>query len=86
MSSRPNMAPLDRRETAKRVEESLDAIGILAEVLLSNGGFKGGDDDTDSPAQISDRGESGIQSAINIIARMAHRDFCLLATDLGIPA
>ena len=35
--------------------------------------------------QIDDRGESGIQSAIGIIARMTHRDFCALANDLGIP-
>lgn len=70
------------QEVAKRIEESLDAIGILTEVLLSNGGYKG---DPDEAAQVSDRGESGIQQAINIIARMAHRDFCSLATDLGIP-
>lgn len=75
---------LNRQEVAKRVEESLDAIGILAEVLLNNGGHKGEPGD-DNPAQIDDRGESGIQSAISIIARMTHRDFCALATDLGIP-
>ena len=75
---------LNRQEVARRVEESLDAIGILAEVLLSNGGYKGEPGD-DNPAQIDDRGESGIQSAISIIARMTHRDFCALATDLGIP-
>ena len=75
---------LNRQEVAKRVEESLDAIGILAEVLLKNGGYKGEPGD-DNPAQIDDRGESGIQSAISIIARMTHRDFCALATDLGIP-
>lgn len=71
---------------AKRLVESLDAIGILAEVLLSNGGHKGVPGDVDPSVQIDDRGEAGIQSAINIIARMAHRDFCELATDLDIPA
>lgn len=86
MSAKAKVAPLNHQEIAKRVEESLDAIGILAEVLLSNGGYKGDPDDTDNPAQIGDRGESGIQTAINIIARMAHRDFCALATDLAIPA
>lgn len=75
---------LNRQEVAKRVEESLDAIGILAEVLLNNGSYKGEPGD-DNPAQIDDRGESGIQSAISIIARMTHHDFCALATDLGIP-
>ncbi len=41
---------LNRQEVAKRVEESLDAIGILAEVLLNNGGYKGepGDDNPSS--------------------------------------
>ncbi|PWB33817.1 hypothetical protein DCO48_08850 [Pseudomonas sp. SDI] len=77
---------MNHKLIAKRVEESLDAIGILAEVLLNNGGYKGDPDSGDVPAQINDRGESGIQSAINIIARMAHSDFCDLATDLGIPA
>lgn len=70
------------QEVAKRIEESLDTIGTLAEVLLSNCGHKG---DPDEAAQVSNRGEYGIQQAINIIARMAHRDFCALATDLGIP-
>ncbi|MBJ9978427.1 hypothetical protein IAE35_23860 [Pseudomonas sp. S75] len=74
---------MDHRSIAKRIEESLDAIGILAEVLLKNGGRKGNPDDASDP--IDDRGESGIQSAISIIACLAHRDFCVLATDLGIP-
>lgn len=86
MSTNVKANQLNHKLIAKRVEESLDAIGILAEVLLNNGGYKGDPDSGDIPAQISDRGESGIQSAINIIARMAHRDFCALATDLGIPA
>ncbi|MGE8435993.1 MAG: hypothetical protein ACN6P2_05575 [Pseudomonas palmensis] len=86
MSAKAKASTINQLLAAKRVEESLDAIGILAEVLLSNGGYKGCPDSVDVPAQISDRGESGIQSAINIIARMAHRDFCALATDLGIPA
>lgn len=86
MSANLKANQLNHKLIAKRVEESLDAIGILAEVLLNNGGYKGDPDSGDIPAQINDRGESGIQSAINIIARMAHRDFCALATDLGIPA
>lgn len=86
MSANLKANQLSHKLIAKRVEESLDAIGILAEVLLNNGGYKGDPDSGDIPAQINDRGESGIQSAINIIARMAHRDFCALATDLGIPA
>ncbi|MGE8362363.1 hypothetical protein [Pseudomonas sp.] len=86
MSTNVKANQLNHKLIAKRVEESLDAIGILAEVLLNNGGYKGDPDSGDIPAQINDRGESGIQSAINIIARMAHRDFCALATDLGIPA
>ncbi|WP_256584034.1 hypothetical protein [Pseudomonas sp. SDI] len=86
MSANLKANQLNHKLIAKRVEESLDAIGILAEVLLNNGGYKGDPDSGDVPAQINDRGESGIQSAINIIARMAHSDFCDLATDLGIPA
>ena len=86
MSANLKANQLNHKLIAKRVEESLDAIGILSEVLLNNGGYKGDPDSGDIPAQINDRGESGIQSAINIIARMAHRDFCALATDLGIPA
>lgn len=86
MSTNVKANQLNHKLIAKRVEESLDATGILAEVLLNNGGYKGDPDSGDIPAQINDRGESGIQSAINIIARMAHRDFCALATDLGIPA
>lgn len=86
MSTNVKANQLNHKLIARRVEESLDAIGILAEVLLNNGGYKGDPDSEDIPAQINDRGESGIQSAINIIARMAHRDFCALATDLGIPA
>lgn len=86
MSTNVKANQLNHKLIAKRVEESLDAIGILAEVLLNNGGYKGDPDSGDIPAQINDRGESGIQSAINIIARMTHRDFCALATDLGIPA
>ncbi len=85
MSTKAKTSHLNHQVIAKRIEESLDAIGILAEVLLNNGGCKGDPEDVDTPAQIDDRGESGIQSAINIIARLAHRDFCELATDLGIP-
>jgi hypothetical protein len=67
---------------AQRLEESLDTIRILAEVLVANGGCKG---NPDEPAQIDDRGESGIQRAILLIAQASHSEFCRLATDLGIP-
>lgn len=86
MSTKAEASTINQLLAAKRVEESLDAIGILAEVLLNNGGHKGAPGDAVPPAQIDDRGEAGIQSAINIIARMAHRDVHDLATDLGIPA
>ncbi|WP_325950147.1 hypothetical protein [Pseudomonas putida] len=86
MSTKSKTNQLNHQLIAKRALESLDAIGILAEVLLNNGGHKGAPGDAVPPAQIDDRGEAGIQSAINIIARMAHRDVHDLATDLGIPA
>lgn len=76
---------INRTELAKRIEGSLDVIGILADVLLNNGSYKGDPDDVDNPAQINDRGESGVQRAIQIIAEIAHQDFCRLATDLEIP-
>ncbi|WP_236169954.1 hypothetical protein [Pseudomonas parasichuanensis] len=86
MSTKSKTNQLNHQLIAKLALESLDAIGILAEVLLNNGGHKGAPGDAVPPAQIDDRGEAGIQSAINIIARMAHRDVHDLATDLGIPA
>lgn len=71
-------------EVAKRLEDSVDTIRILAEVLIANGGYKGHSDDDDS-APIAIRGEAGIQMAILLLAQASHRDFCQLATDLGIP-
>lgn len=71
-------------EVAKRLEDSLTTIQILAEVLIANGGCKGCSDD-DNEAQIDVRGEEGIHQAILLIAAASHRDFCRLATDLGIP-
>ncbi|WP_258036286.1 hypothetical protein [Pseudomonas putida] len=85
MSTKAKTSHLNHQTIAKRIEESLDAIGILAEVLLKNGGRKGDPEDVDTSDPIDDRGESGIQSAISIIACLAHRDFCELATDPGIP-
>lgn len=69
-------------EVAKRLEDSLDTIRILAEVLIENGGCKG---NKDEPAQIDERGEEGIYQAVRLIASASHRDFCQLATDLGVP-
>lgn len=70
---------------ANRLEESLQAIGTLSQLLLNNGGYKGEPDDIDIAPQIDIAGEAGIQSAIQIIAGMAHRDLCELASDLEIP-
>lgn len=69
---------------ANRLEQSLLALSTLSEILINNGGYKGDADDV-NPAQINDFGEAGIQSAIKLIADMAHRDMCELATDLDIP-
>lgn len=69
---------------AKRIEESLDVIGALAEVLICNGGHKGNADD-DNSAQIGARGEEGIHQAIRLIALASHEEFCRLATELEIP-
>ncbi len=77
--------PKDCTHIAKRIEERLTAIGILAEILVNNGGYKGDPGDVDNPAQINDRGESGIQTAIVLLAETAHSDFCQMATDLEIP-
>lgn len=71
---------------ANRLDESLQAISTLSQLLLNNGGYKGEPDDIDNPPQIDDSGEAGIQSAIQIIASMAHRDLCELASELEIPA
>lgn len=73
------------RIVAKRIEESLFTIGLLSDVLLNNGGYKGDPDDVDNPAQINDLNESGIQKAIQLLAEAAHSDFCRMATDLEIP-
>jgi hypothetical protein len=69
---------------AKRVEDSLDTIRILAQVLICNGGYKGNADDG-TPAQIDASGEEGIHQAIRLIAAASHETFCRLATELGIP-
>lgn len=71
-------------EVSKRLEDSLTTVQILAEVLIANGGCKGHSAD-DNEAQIDIRGEEGIHQGILLITSAAHRDFCQLATDLGIP-
>lgn len=73
------------RIVAKRIEESLFTIGLLSDVLLNNGSYKGEPDDVDNPARIDDLNEFGIQKAIKLLAEAAHSDFCRMATDLEIP-
>ncbi|MEF0146510.1 hypothetical protein [Pseudomonas guariconensis] len=69
---------------AKRVEEGIELLGVLAEVLEHNGGFKC-DEPGAHPSMINERGEDGIVRAMRVIARGAHEEFCKLVTDLGIP-
>lgn len=69
---------------AKRVEESLELLAILSDVLKHNGAFKDGSPG-EHPAMLSSHGEDGIVRSMRVIAWAAHRDFCKLATDLGIP-
>ncbi|WNC09315.1 hypothetical protein [Pseudomonas coleopterorum] len=69
---------------AKRIQESLDVISILAEVLICNGGHKDNEND-DNGAQIDARGKEGIHQAIRLIALASHKEFCQLATELEIP-
>ncbi len=78
-------SPKELKHEAGRIEDCLSTIQILAEILLNNGGFKGEPENIDIPPQISDRGESGIQQAIQLLAGTAHREFCRMATDLEIP-
>lgn len=68
----------------KRIEESLELLGVLAEVLEHNGGFKC-DEPGEHPAMINERGEDGIVRSMRVIAWAAHRELCQLATGLGIP-
>lgn len=69
---------------AKRIAESLELLGVLAEVLERNCGFKC-DEPREHPAMINERGEDGIVRSMRVIARDAHRELCKLAADLGIP-
>lgn len=69
---------------AKRVEEGLELLAILAEVLEHNGGFKDSAPG-EHPAMIGERGEDGIIRSMRVIAWAAHREFCQMATDLEIP-
>lgn len=79
-------SPKELKHEADHIEDCLITIGILAEVLLNNNGYKGDADCIDKPPQINDRGESGIQQAIQMLAGVAHREFCRMASDLEIPA
>lgn len=77
--------PANYKAVAKSIEETLFTIGLLSDVLLNNGGYKGEPGDVDNPAKINDLNESGIQKAIKLLAEAAHSDFCRMATDLEIP-
>lgn len=70
---------------ANRLDVSLQAISALSRTLINNGTYKEESSGCDNPPQIDLIGEEGIQSAIKLIAEMAHRDMCELATDLDIP-
>lgn len=70
---------------ANRLDESLLVICALSKILINNGTYKNEGSGADNPPQIDLIGEDGIQSAIKLIAEMAHRDMCELATDLDIP-
>ncbi|WP_099431214.1 hypothetical protein [Pseudomonas mosselii] len=68
---------------AKRIAESLELLGVLAEVLEHNGGYKC-DEPGEHLATINERGEDGIVRSMRMIAQAAHQELCKLATDLGI--
>lgn len=76
-------SPKDCSYTFKKIAECLDTIGILADVLAENTIARDASDD--GSEQIGCRGETGVQSAIRLIAYAAHAEFCQLATDLGVP-
>ncbi len=69
---------------AKRIEESLEIVAVLAGVLEHNNAFKGGEPG-EHPAMIDGHGEVGIVRAMRAIAWAAHLEFCQLAIDLEIP-
>lgn len=71
-------------DTAKRIEESLEIMAVLAGVLEHNNAFKSCEPG-EPPAMINERGEDGVVRAMRVIAWAAHREFCQLATDLEIP-
>lgn len=71
-------------EVAKRLEDSLDTICSLGVILIENGSAKAAGDPA-CPPQIDCCGEEALLMSIKLLAAAAHRDFCQLATDLGIP-
>lgn len=75
----------DCSHTFKRIAESLETIGILADILAENTIQREGGDEGAHDEQINTRGEAGVQAAIRIIASSAYGDFSKLATDLGVP-
>ncbi len=67
---------------AKRIAESIDTIGMLADILHEATMTREAEEGAEL---INARGEYGIQAAIRLLSRYAHSDFCEMATDLGIP-
>ncbi|EGH27713.1 MULTISPECIES: hypothetical protein [Pseudomonas] len=68
---------------AKRIAESLDAIGILSDVLAENTVARESSDDGEE--QLNCRCEAGVQAAIRLIAIAAYTDLQSIAQGLGIP-
>ena len=69
----------------KRIAESLDVIGSLADVLAENTIARESADDVNPEPQINCRGEPAIQAAVRLIAISAFREISQLTTDLGVP-
>lgn len=69
---------------AKRIEESLEIMAVLAGVLEHNSAFKSCEPG-EHPAMINEYGEDGVVRAMRVIAWAAHREFCQMAIDLEIP-
>ncbi|OCX19591.1 hypothetical protein [Pseudomonas graminis] len=77
--------PQDCGYTFAQIAEALDVIGTLTDVLAENTVVRESGDGINPEPQLNSRGEAGIQSAVRLIARSAHRELSQLATDLGVP-
>ena len=77
--------PKDCGFTFESISESLETIGILADILAENTIQREGSDVGTHDEQIDCRGEAGIHAAIRLIAFAAYGDICQLATGLGVP-